>query len=120
MKKVLLSTFLLSMMILSLMMGSQFTASAAPVAQAGTLSLTTDFADYIPGAFVNLSGANWQPGESVYIFVNDDVGQTWSYNSSPDPVVDGSGNFAIQFQLPNWFVATYTVTGTGTVTGIVT
>ena len=38
-----------------------------PLAQSGTPTVTTDFADYIPGAFVNLSGANWQPGESVHI-----------------------------------------------------
>jgi len=118
-RKVLLSTVLLITTLFMLAMGSLLSAGAAPLAQAAP-TLATDFADYIPGAFVNLSGANWQPGESVHIFVNDDAGQSWSHNSNPDPVVDGDGNFAYQFQLPNWFVATYTVQATGTVSGLAT
>ncbi len=58
-----------------------------------------------------LTGANWSPNESVHIFVNDDAGQSWSYTT--DVVADGGGGFTVSFQLPNWFVALYGVTATG-------
>src|SRR5258705_13467709 len=118
-KNFVLTSLLLMTMLLTLAMSSGLNAAAAPLAQTTTPTLTTDFADYIPGAFVNLTGANWQPGESIHIFVNDDAGQTWSFNSNPDPVVDNSGSFTYQFQLPNYFVATYGVTATGTASGAV-
>src|SRR5438046_9773272 len=44
-----------------------------------TPSIQSDQADYSPGSLVTLTGANWQPGENVHLFVNDDVGQTWSH-----------------------------------------
>src|SRR5205823_2466364 len=74
-------------------------------------TITSDQADYFPGSTVTLTGANWGPGESVHLFVNDDIGQTWSYNT--DVPADATGSFTNQFELPNWFVATYTVTATG-------
>lgn len=107
-------------MIQSLALGSRITAAAAPLAQEAAPSVTTDFADYIPDAFVNLYGSNWQPGESVHVTVNDDAGQTWSHNSDPDPLADENGIFTYQFQLPNYFVANYSVTATGTISGIAT
>src|SRR5215218_5512979 len=55
-------------------------------------TITSDLPDYPPGATVNLTGSNWQPGESVHINVNDDVGQSWSYDSTPGAVAGGSGN----------------------------
>src|SRR6266496_1222984 len=79
----------------------------------GTATIASEFDDYGPGQIVNLFGTGWQPGESVHIFVNDNVGSSWSLNSYPDPVADGSGGLTYQFQLPNWFVATYSVTATG-------
>src|SRR5215216_51483 len=83
-------------------------------------TIASDQADYAPGATVTLTGGGWQPAESVHIFVNDDIGQTWSYNSNPDPVVDDSGDITYQFQLPYWFVANYSVTATGSASGTAT
>ncbi len=80
------------------------TASAAP-------SIVSDQADYTPGSTVTLTGSNWGASEAVHIFVNDDGAQSWSYNA--DVTADDSGNFTNQFQLPNWFVDSYTVTATG-------
>jgi hypothetical protein len=78
-----------------------------------TPTATSDKPDYAPGDTVILNGAGWQANESVHIFVNDDAGQTWSHDSNPDPVADESGSFTYSFQLPSWFVATYTVVATG-------
>ena len=58
-----------------------------------------------------LTGADWGGGEIVHLTVNDDVGQTWAYNT--DITADDAGNFMLQFQLPNTFVANYRVTATG-------
>jgi hypothetical protein len=74
-------------------------------------SITSDLADYPPGATVTLTGAAWGAGEAVHIFVNDDVGQTWQYNA--DVTADASGGFTTRFSLPNYFVANYGVTATG-------
>jgi hypothetical protein len=74
-------------------------------------SIASDLADYPPGGLVTLSGANWQPGEAVHIFVNDDAGSTWFRNV--DVVADEAGTIGDQFNLPNWFVAQYSVTATG-------
>src|SRR5262245_32994534 len=73
-------------------------------------TITSDQADYPPGSTVTVTGTGWQPGESVHIFVNDNVGNSWSLDSNPDPVADSNGGFTYQFVLPNWFVATYTAT----------
>src|SRR5215216_4565615 len=81
-------------------------------------TIQSDKADYAPGELVTLTGSNWQPGESVHIYVNDDVGQTWDY--SKDVIADGSGNITHQFPLPNSFVAVYKVTATGAQSGVAT
>jgi hypothetical protein len=47
--------------------------------------------------------------------VNDDEGQTWSHNA--DVVADDGGGLIYEFTLPDWFVATYTVTATGEMSG---
>src|SRR5215469_12350141 len=49
-----------------------------PSAGFGTVqpTISSDQADYSPGATVTLTGANWQSGEAVHIAVNDNVGQT--------------------------------------------
>ena len=98
-------------------------ASAVPLGiegSASTPAITSDQSDYLPGSTVTLTGESWQPGESVHVFVNDGIGQTWSHNSSPDPVADGGGVFTYSFQLPTSFVATYSVTATGPVSGVAT
>ena len=37
-------------------------------------TIQSDKDDYPPGGRVTLTGANWQPGEVVHIYVNDDHG----------------------------------------------
>ena len=74
-------------------------------------TLTSDAADYAPGATVALTGSGWPFGESVSIFVNDNVGSTWS-----DTIVttaDGNGVFVVRFNLPNTVIAEYKATATG-------
>lgn len=73
--------------------------------------IQSDLLDYNPGQLVMLTSGNWLPGESVLVYVNDEIGQTWSI--SVDKVADANGQFTYQFNLPNWFVATYYVTATG-------
>ena len=60
---------------------------------------------------MTLTGAGWAASERVHIFVNDDIGQTWQYNG--DVTANPDGGFMAQFQLPNSFIATYTVIATG-------
>ena len=88
------------------------TVPAAPVAAP---TITSDKPDYAPGELVTLSGTAWQPGESVHIYVNDDWGSSWSRNV--DVVADASGGISDQFNLPDWFVATYRVVATGALSG---
>ena len=110
-----------------------FIVCAALLAFAGTaLALTTDTSgstspaptiqsdkdDYAPSELVTLMGANWQPGETVHINVNDDEGQTW--NRNVDVTADPNGQIQDQFQLPSSFVAVYTVTATGAQSGVAT
>src|SRR5205814_633756 len=84
----------------------------------GPPTIASDKADYGPGETVTLTGANWQPGESVHIVVNDDQGQTWKHEA--DVTGSGDGTIIDQFQLPNWFVAAYSVTATGADSGTAT
>src|SRR5439155_24733633 len=72
---------------------------------------SSDQLDYAPGSTVSFTGTGWGSGESVHLFVNDDVGQTWKLDV--DVAADMSGGFSYQFQLPNWFIADYSVTATG-------
>src|ERR671917_98847 len=81
-------------------------------------TIQSDKADYAPGETVTLTGSNWQPGESVHINVNDEEGQTWSRNV--DVTADENGAIRDEFQLPDWFVATYKVTATGAQSGVAT
>jgi hypothetical protein len=84
----------------------------------GPPTIASDKADYGPGDTVTLTGTNWQPGESVHIVVNDDQGQTWKHEA--DVTGAGDGTIIDQFQLPNWFVASYSVTATGAESGTAT
>ncbi len=89
--------------------------TAPTVAPAAAPTISSDKADYAPGELVTLAGSNWHAGETVHIYVNDSVGSTWSRNV--DVVADAGGGIADQFSLPNWFVATYSVVATGSVSG---
>src|SRR3982751_2974797 len=64
-------------------------AVPSALSSSGPPTISTDQADYAPGATVTLTGSTWQPGESVQIVVNDNVGQTWSY--SADVTADPGG-----------------------------
>src|SRR5205085_10370085 len=94
---------------------SSTTTTPAPIFNP---KIASDQIDYSPGATVTLTGTGWQPGEAVHIFVNDDKGQSWSY--SADVGADVSGHFVRQFVLPTSFVATYSVTATGLISGTAT
>src|SRR4051794_33243394 len=85
-------------------------AAAAP-AQDAAATITSDKVDYAPGSPVTLSGSNWTPGESVHIYVNDDQTNSWTYEA--DATADAEGVVEHRFNLPNWFVASYTVKATG-------
>src|SRR2546421_5808423 len=84
----------------------------------GPPTISTNQADYAPGATVTLTGSSWQPGEDVHISVNDNAGQTWSY--STDAAAGADGRFTSQFQLSTSFVASYLVTATGLLSGTAT
>lgn len=47
----------------------------------------------------------------MHIYLNDSDGQTWDYNA--DVTADDSGNISHSFNLPNRFVANYSVKATG-------
>jgi YDG domain len=106
-----LSALLLAIPAVAALAQDTGTSTAAPTIQ-------SDKADYAPGELVTLTGSGWQPGESVNVFVNDEEGQTWSRNV--DISADASGNITDQFNLPDWFVATYKVTATGELSGVAT
>jgi CSLREA domain-containing protein len=76
-----------------------------------TPTIQSDKEDYPPADTVILTGSGWQPGETVNINVNDDEGQTW--NRNVDVIADENGGVRDEFVLPDWFVATYSVTVTG-------
>ena len=110
----LISLLLLSAVALG---GSSF---AAVLAGAGTGDpwIASDKPDYAPGERVTLNGGGWQPGESVNIDVNDDQGNSWRRNV--DVTADAAGTIIDQFDLPDWFVAVYTVRATGELSGVAT
>src|ERR671913_1299217 len=85
------------------------TGAPSPAPPAPTIQ--SDKEDYPPSDTVILTGSGWQPGESVNINVNDDEGQTW--NRNVDVIADENGGVRDEFVLPDWFVATYSVTATG-------
>ncbi|HXF72860.1 MAG TPA: Ig-like domain-containing protein, partial [Actinomycetota bacterium] len=78
-------------------------------------TIASDKPDYAPGDTVILTGEYWQPGEVVHIRVNDDQSQSW--RRDVDVTATEEGKIRDEFQLPTWFVATYTVTATGPLSG---
>jgi hypothetical protein len=99
----------------ALALGFAVKANAQESGTAPQPTISSDQADYPPGGTVVLTGSNWQPGESVHINVNDEAGRTWSRDV--DVTADENGDIRDEFQLPNWFVATYNVTATGDQSG---
>jgi hypothetical protein len=106
------------LLVLALLLARANGASAASSPSGATI--TSDQADYAPGATVTLTGAGWASDEAVHINVNDSVGNTWSLDSNPDPKADGSGGFTYSFSLPSSFIASYSVTATGPTSGTAT
>ena len=92
--------------------------SPSSVLPIGNPTISSDKDDYPPGGAVILTGTNWQPGELVHIRVNDDAGESW--RRDVDVIADGNGTIRDEFQLPAWFVALYTVTATGPISGTAT
>ena len=99
--------------VLALLFLMLFAGNAAAVLPAPdpAPSIASDKADYAPGSPVTLTGSGWSAGEAVHITVNDDQGMTWSRDS--DVTADADGTIQDQFNLPDWFVATYSVKATG-------
>ena len=85
------------------------TPEPTPAEPVAAPTIASDLDDYPPGGLVTLTGSNWQPGEVVHIFVNDDWGSSW--NRHVDVVADENGNITDQFNLPDWFVAHYACRG---------
>ena len=87
------------------------TPSASPV-------LWTGKDDYVPTEWVDIYGSAWNAGETVELFVDDHKDRTWSHSATA--TADDVGDLVYEFQLPSWFVATYTVTATGSSGRVVT
>ncbi|HVM30989.1 MAG TPA: MBG domain-containing protein, partial [Candidatus Limnocylindrales bacterium] len=92
--------------------------SSPAYAPSGAPWIASDKDDYAPGETVTLTGGNWHAGESVQIYVNDDWSSSWY--RSVYRTADDQGNITDQFNLPNWFVATYEVIATGEQSGVAT
>src|SRR5215216_167587 len=110
-----LTTLLLVFVLLASGLSSFVRVSAAPLVEDGLPTITSDQADYPPGATVTLTGANWQGDTDVRIVVNDDVGQTWNRDVVVPVAEDGT--IVDSFSLPSHFVATYRVVASGQQTG---
>ena len=104
---------------LTVAFASSASASLLPDgSDASTPTIWSGQADYDAGATVTLWGAGWQPGEAVHVHVNDDQGQTWSYDA--DVTADENGDLTASFTLPDSFIAVYRVTATGDTSGTTT
>ena len=82
----------------ALALGFAVKANAQEGGTAAQPTISSDKADYPPGGTVVLTGSNWQPGESVNIFVNDDAGKTWS--RSVDVTADRTATSATSSSSP--------------------
>src|SRR5215475_12818535 len=112
-KNFVLNGLLLITMLTTLGMGSL--VSAATMQQSTDPTITSDQADYLPGATVTLTGTNWQGDTEVRIVVNDNVGQTWSRDVTVSVAADGT--ISDSFSLPDYFIAIYAVAASGQQTG---
>jgi uncharacterized repeat protein (TIGR01451 family) len=80
--------------------------------------VTSDQADYPPGATVTLSGAKWQPDavvnvrvDTVDATVTEETGEAWFRTYAPTAAADGT--WQVQFDLPTAWVAQYKVVAVG-------
>ncbi len=94
------------------------TTPTTPLPPSGPPTIRSDKADYGPGETVVLTGQNWAPSEVVHIRVNDDQGETW--RRDVDVIADIHGLITDTFALPTSFVAVYSVTATGPISGTAT
>lgn len=85
-----------------------FTAGA--VVADGTPTLATDKADYAPGETATLTGAGWEPRESVTLVVRGSDGYLYDEAALE---ADGSGAFSYDFALPQAYVESYTAEAAG-------
>ena len=74
-------------------------------------TITSDKSSYLPGETVALAGANWTPGSTVHVVVDDDKSNAWTHTA--DVVATAGGTITDSFVLPTSFVATFTATATG-------
>ncbi|HEU0008243.1 MAG TPA: hypothetical protein VFT34_00345, partial [Verrucomicrobiae bacterium] len=98
--------------------GFALPASAAP-------SVSTDRIDYPPFSDVYITGAGYQPGETVLVHIdqlNSDGSRTALWDAAPSPVADINGSFTVV-----WFIfsdefigATLEVIAAGPLSGIAT
>src|SRR5262245_3114784 len=82
-----------------------------PSTPAAAPTIQSDKADYFPGEQVTLTGSNWKAGDAVHIVVNDNANQSWKRDVHVQ--ADAAGNVVDVFNLPDWFIALYTITATG-------
>jgi Prealbumin-like fold domain len=107
-----LSLFVMSILVgVGLLLAVPIGAAVLNNAEGGSPTIASDLPDYNPGGTVTLSGSGWDSGGAqVHIVVNDDVGQTWQHVVDVAP--DSNGDVTDVFQLPNYFVAQYSVQAT--------
>ena len=81
-----------------------------------TASVSSDLADYPPGAEVTLTGGGFAPDEWICLRITEDnPEETWSLRDSVQ--ADGSGNFVYAFNISPDFIAQYRVRGWGQTSG---
>src|SRR5207244_629976 len=88
-----------------------FATQSVPAPPPPTPTLASDKQTYAPGASVVLTGAGFQPGDTVHVTVDDDKGDAWDH--AADIAVGPGGGFSDTFSLPIAFAATFTATATG-------
>ncbi|MBK9711345.1 MAG: DUF11 domain-containing protein [Kouleothrix sp.] len=108
----------LTRLVMALMLAFGSLLAVPAVAAEAAPTITSDQADYPPGATVTLTGANWAPAELVRIVVNDTIGQSWQRDVTI--TASDTGVVTDVFQLPNYFVSNYDVTAIGPTSGTAT
>jgi hypothetical protein len=102
----------------AMLFGAVGSASAATLTSPFGPSMSSDKADYAPGERVILSGSGWQPDETVSVYVEDDQNKSWFRND--EVTANEMGQITDEFDLPSWFVASYSVIATGASSGVAT